>query len=354
MRSDLLHVVGVLNNPYRWQARIRNFRAWEDAMLDAGVKLTTGELAYGDRPFELPDREGVTRVRFRSRHVLWHKENLGNRTVQQLPADARYVALIDTDITFARRDWAAETVHILQLHPIAQISSELVMLGPRHEHLSHGPSLVELHHRRLTTDHPGMGRNGNGNGHRTALVAMMAAEPREQSEGYYAAIRRGGDEQLASSADRPAWLNGYPGGAWAYRREAFDAIGGLLDCCIAGAGDHHMAYALLDYPDPLAVPSASTGAYSRRVVIWRERAQAAIRRDVGVVPGTGFHFWHGTRADRRYPARWQILTRNGFDPDLDLSYDGQGILQLTGNKPALRDDLRTYFLLRDEDVNAVL
>jgi hypothetical protein len=33
-----------------------------------------------------------------------------------------------------------------------------------------------------------------------------------------------------------------------------------------------------------------------------------------------------------------------------VSYDSQGVLQLTGNKPRLRDDLRTYFVSRNEDM----
>jgi len=79
----------------------------------------------------------------------------------------------------------------------------------------------------------------------------------------------------------------------------------------------------------------------------------AVEGDVGLVPGLALHHWHGAKADRRYGSRWRVLTRNQFDPDTDLRHDGQGLIQLAGNKPRLRDELRTYFAARNEDANTL-
>src|SRR5260370_1321719 len=38
---------------------------------------------------------------------------------------------------------------------------------------------------------------------------------------------------------------GATGGAWAWRRHAFNTVGGMLDTCILGSGDWHMAFALI-------------------------------------------------------------------------------------------------------------
>jgi hypothetical protein len=38
-----------------------------------------------------------------------------------------------------------------------------------------------------------------------------------------------------------------------------------------------------------------------------------------------------------------------IDPDLDLKRDWQGLWQLTDHNPELRDGLRAYARLRDED-----
>jgi hypothetical protein len=61
------------------------------------------------------------------------------------------------------------------------------------------------------------------------------------------------------------------------------------------------------------------------------------------------HYWHGKTADRKYQDRPRILNRNQYDPATDVTQDSQGVLQLTGDKPRLRDDLRAYFWGRNED-----
>ena len=67
-----------------------------------------------------------------------------------------------------------------------------------------------------------------------------------------------------------------------------------------------------------------------------------------VIVATPDH-WHGKIANRKYQDRPRILKRNHYDPLVDVSYDSQGVLQLTGQKPRLRDDLRAYFSDRNED-----
>jgi hypothetical protein len=142
--------------------------------------------------------------------------------------------------------------------------------------------------------------------------------------------------------------HGYPGGAWAYRREAWDAIGGLMDKCIVGAADHHMAQALLELRQP-GEPRGLSPAYDEYIDCWSARAKQAIGRDIGLVPGLAVHYWHGKTADRKYQDRPIILKRNQYNPGADVCYDSQGVLQLAPNKPRLRDDLRAYFSARNED-----
>jgi hypothetical protein len=71
------------------------------------------------------------------------------------------------------------------------------------------------------------------------------------------------------------------------------------------------------------------------------------------VPGTIEHAWHGSKEKRAYIDRWTILTRNSFDPDMDLIRNTWGVLELVGNKPALRRDIDRYFRSRDEDSNSI-
>jgi hypothetical protein len=196
-----------------------------------------------------------------------------------------------------------------------QISSELVFLGPTGQHIGKVSSIMKLY-----------------------LAASAEASLLPPGSLY------------DPSRCLPSVLkqHGYPGGAWAYRRDAWDAMGGLMDRCIVGAADHHMAQALLDLRQP-GEPRGLTPEYDRYIDSWSGRAKHAINRDVGLVPGLAVHYWHGKIANRKYQDRPRIRERNHYDPLVDVSYDSQGVLQLTGQKPQLRDDLRAYFSDRNED-----
>ncbi|MBV9377058.1 MAG: hypothetical protein JO320_18730 [Alphaproteobacteria bacterium] len=217
--------------------------------------------------------------------------------------DWEYAATIDGDIHIVDPDWPTRTLHALQLHEIVQITSELVLLGPAGQHVSKISSIMRLYLQELAEDclkSPG---------------SIYDSHP-------------------------PATLllkqHGYPGGAWAYRREAWDAIGGLMDKCIGGAADHHMAEALLELRQP-GEPRGLSPGYDRYIDSWSIRARAAINRDVGLVPGLAVHYWHGKIADRKYQERPLILKRNGHDPMADVSYNSQGVLQFTGEQAEIEE-----------------
>jgi hypothetical protein len=309
MRADLLYVFVAYANPMRWRARLQNYLRFEQELLPAGVNLTTVEVVYRDRLPELPASDSVRRITVRANDVLWHKENAMMIAAAHTPG-WEYGATLDGDIQFADRNWAVETVHALQLHPVVQISSELINLGPDAQHLGRSFSVMEL--RRAYRWHSGH------HGHRKPDL----------------------------SAYNPA--HGYPGGAWAYRRDAWDALGGLLDRCIVGAADHHMAQALIEFSNP-GEPSELTGPYDRYIRHWQERARRVIGPNAGLVSGLALHYWHGKPVDRGYLSRRQILTLHEFDPNADVLYDSHGVLQFAGNKPGLRADMLDYFRRRCED-----
>ena len=306
----LLDVVSVYDNHLRWTSRLSNFQRFEQGMIDAGVRLTTVELAYGDRPFDLSDREGVRRVRLRTDSVCWRKENLQNIGVVAI-SDMQYVALIDGDMLFHDEAWVEQTLHALQLHKAVQISSDIIWLGPRNEFVGHGKSFMHWYLR----------------------------SRRAQGEGQY--WHKAGPVEMLDF--------GYPGAAWAYRRAAFDAMGGLLDVCLLGAADYHMAYGHFDMADLLLSDNDYTSQYRDVLRAWKARARGAIQEDIGLVPGIVFHLWHGPLKARRYSTREQILIRNHYDPNVDIVRRRDGLIELAGNKPRLRDDTRAYFAERNED-----
>ncbi len=70
---------------------------------------------------------------------------------------------------------------------------------------------------------------------------------------------------------------------------------------------------------------------------------------LGCVDNFAVHHFHGSKNQRQYGNRWHILRRHDFDPASDLTRDWQGLWRWAGNKPGLRDEVRRYFLTRNED-----
>lgn len=313
MRADLLHVIAVIANPIRWQSRITLARRFVAHMLDSGVKLTVVECAYGDRPHEFANTLGINFVPVRSKTVVWNKENLVNIGLSRLPAEWQYAAWIDADIEFRRPHWAAETVEALQLYDIVQPWSDAYDLGPHDEHLQRHVSFCRQFHQ------------GN---------PVIAAGDRfwTFNGGYH---------------DYP-----HPGYAWAATRQALNWTGGLIDFAAMGAGDHHMALSLVGEADK-SIPGGTSPSYRRALMQWQDRATRHINGNIGCVPGTIEHRWHGAKPKRQYLERWDMFLRHGFDPDLDLKRNTWGVIELACNKPQLRRDLDLYLRQRDEDSNSL-
>jgi hypothetical protein len=101
------------------------------------------------------------------------------------------------------------------------------------------------------------------------------------------------------------------------------------------------------------VPGEISDGYMGPLLQWQDRARQHIAGNIGFVPGTIEHIWHGAKTKRAYVDRWAALTRNDFDPGPDLLRNTWGVLELAGNKPQLRLDIDRYFRARDEDSNSL-
>ena len=282
-------------------------------MKDSGVRLTTVEVQQGDRPFMVADgSHNVNYVKMRTFDELWVKENMINIGISRLPSDWEYVAWIDADIMFTRPDWAEEVVHQLQHYMVVQCFESCVDLGPSQEPLQIHQSFMSEYIK---------------NGCRPPV-----------GPGHYGSY----------SPEKNFW---HPGFAWAARREAIDHVGGMIDFAILGSGDHHMAMGLIGCIEKSA-PASLGNKYKNELLIWQERAEQHLKRDVGFVGGTIVHKWHGKKKNRKYVERWDILKKWDYDPDDDLKRDWQGLLQLevlTPRQRSMRDDIRAYFRQRNED-----
>ena len=296
----MLYVVTAYTNPLRSRNRAALHRRFVEHMLDSGVDLTVVECAFGDMRHEMDDPR-VRHVPVQARTVIWTKENLINLGIGRLPVDWRYVAWIDGDITFRRRDWVEATLCGLSLHDVVQPWFDCYDLGPNDEHLAN---------------------------HRSFCRQVQAGFRLNPGYGCFA----------------------HPGYAWAATRQALECLGGLLETASLGAGDHHMATALAGRWE-LSVPRDLTAGYVAPIRRWQERALHHLPARLGAVAGTIEHGWHGPKRRRRYVERWDVLRRHRFDPSEDLKRNTSGVLELAGNKPSLAADMAAYFRARDEDCN---
>jgi hypothetical protein len=327
------YVVTCISNSQRYKSRNLLYRRFAKHMQESGVKLFTVELAYGDRPFEITEDTYGTEIRLRTRQELWHKENMLNVAMQHLPKDWKYVAWVDADITFMRPDWAHETVQQLQHYDFVQMFSTALDIGPHPDYgvIQSAYGFMYCYHNQLERKEiPQLIINGKLNNDRHTSAP----------NGYY-----------GKSGSSIFW---HPGYCWAARRSALIKTGGLLDTGALGAGDHHMALGMIGQVNQ-GIPDGVTTGYRDSVTRWQNRCLNATRKNIGYVPGTIHHAWHGSKANRKYWDRWKILVENSFDPYHDLMKDPQGMYQLVdhGDERSirLRDQIRAYFRQRDEDSN---
>ena len=326
--EQTLHVAVCYSNPFRWRTRrelandcIRHLRG------SANVCLHVGELAYGDRPFEITDpAQDSQDVQLRTNHELFHKENILNRIIQTFPSGWKYGAYIDADFHLTRHDWALETIHQLQHYDFVQPFSSYSDLAGETYGTGHLPMRVNT----------GFAFNYVHNGCRL---------PEGYSDGGW---KKSGAADAYYGLPNGPRGTGATGGMWAFRRAAFDTVGGLLDKCILGHGDWFMAFGLVREEAPDMHLDGYSADYRTAITAWQQNA-AKLKKNIGYVDGFAVHHFHGSKVRRAYSHRDLILVRNHFEPTTDLRADWQGIYQLSGDKPGLRDDIRRYFLSRTED-----
>lgn len=287
------------------------------------VKLYIGELAYGDRPFEVTEQGNPQHVQLRTSSELFHKENILNKVHERFDADWKYGGYSDGDFTFTRHDWALETIHQLQHHEFVQPFSTYAGLSAK---------------------------------------VYGGSKPGSVMRSFAATYVEGGHRVPDNRSHLPGgWPSGSgipygqkwnppgaTGGAWCYTRNAFETVGGLMDQCVLGHADWFMTFGLVQETVPGMHDARYHPHYTAMILEWQNRAKQ-LKKNIGYVDQFAVHHFHGSIKNRGYESRDMILVKHGFDPVADLRKNWQGIYELTPHKPELRDAIRRYFVARNED-----
>lgn len=272
------------------------------------VQVHVVEAVYGDREPECAPT--VLNYNYKAVYIdseIWLKENLINIGIRDLlPRDWKYVAWVDCDIHFRNEGWALATIHQLQHYNIVQPWTHAVDLD------FHGGII------------------------QTAT-----------SFGYLCASRK--KMHHGNHPNSNHYTYAHSGYAWACTRYFYENVGGLIDFAIVGSADHHQAWSCLGKIHETIHHKAGRD-YVELCIEWGRRAKRACAGIVGFVNGTIEHNFHGSKKNRQYWSRWDILISNNYNPKTDLCYDAQGVVQLcSSNKYKIEHDVMLYNRNRAED-----
>jgi hypothetical protein len=363
VREPLYAIVPYFN-PWRWKSREKHTLRALKHFHDAGAVIILVEVAFNRREFTFADsglhdtmadcevlgkdhRFRHQYIGLRSKDELWLKENAINVAVSRLPHDWRQVCWLDSDVHFMRPNWVGECIHKLQHYAFLQMFSHARDLGPNYEMLSaiyphaDGTGFVHAWHAGAFGDMPANVQKDMKNIQADLGKLRKDRKKLEQdieADGYYDGL--------------PGVPRVWPGLAWAATREAWDAVGGLIDFAVWGGGDWHMAHALIEKTESMMLNGLHRN-YKKLVNQWYHRCRTHIRQNVGIMEGSIIHHWHGRKVERGYNAKHSLLARIGFDPPRHLKRDFQGLYQLHDDRSTafvqLRDTMRRIAKERNED-----
>lgn len=301
--EDKLHVIIVISNPCLFARRYILAREFIKRIEkeETCVELYIVELVYGEQKYILTDKSNPKHLQLKADTPLWHKENMINLGVKYLlPKTWKAFAWIDADIEFESISWAMDTLKLL-------------------------------------------------NGTFDVVQLWSHASDMNKQEKTMQTFTSAGYQYIKNNMKYiEAKQNDYPhsGYAWACTRKFYEKIGGLFENSILGAGDHHMLYCFFQMGEK-SVHGKINISYKNNIKEYETKCKN-IR--FGYVPGVIRHYFHGSKQNRKYWERWDILINNEFNPYEHITHDDIGLVIPTEKCPhKLLDDIMKYFLERNED-----
>ena len=299
--ENKLNVIIVVSNPCLYATRyillkefVKRFEEEEE-----NVNLFIVELAYKNQRFYVTDKKNKNHLQIRTDTPIWHKENMVNLGVKRLlPSNWKAFAWIDADIEFENSSWALDTLKILNgCKDVVQIFSHCVDMDKDGTNLNIFNSF---------------GYSFNKN-------------------------------KKYTTKGLDYW---HPGYAWAMTRKAYDKVGGIYDKGVLGSGDNIMALSFINKCKNMNNVNYSD-EYNDSMLEFEKKAKTL---RLGYTPGVIRHYYHGSKKNRNYTERWQILIKHQFSPSLHLTYGPSGILIPTAEfSEEFKNDIMDYFKERKED-----
>jgi hypothetical protein len=293
-----LHVIVVISNPCFYATRYKLFHEFIHRLeYEEHIQVYVVEMIYPGQTYIVTQENNPHHLQLFSEVPIWHKENMINLGVQLLPSDWKAMAWIDADIEFENTNWALDTLKILNgTKDIVQLFSHCVDMDKDESTMNMFSSF---------------GFNFSKNKKYTT---------------------KGFDY----------W---HPGYAWAITRKAYENIGGLYDKGILGSGDNIMALSFINKANTFLNYDYHFD-YKQSILDYQVKAKLL---RLGYVPGIIRHYYHGSKKNRKYTERWQILIKHQYSPKLHLKYNNGILVPTMMCSPKFKQDIMTYFKERKED-----
>ena len=299
--EEKLNVIIVISNPCLYAKRyilLKEFvkRIEEE---EEHVNLFVVELVYVDQKFIITNKNNKNHLQLKTDVPLWHKENMINLGVKYLlPKEYKAFAWIDADIEFDNCSWALDTLKILNGYKdIVQLFSHCVDMDEKKNNLNIFNSF--------------------------GFCFEKQKEYTTKGTDYW-----------------------HPGYAWAITRKAYEKINGLYDKGILGSGDSIIAMSLINKCNSI-INSNYHIDYNNSMLEYQKKAS---KLRLGYTPGVIRHYYHGSKANRKYTERWKILMNYKFSPYSHITYDSSGIIIPTNYfSQEFKDEIYNYFKERKED-----
>jgi len=299
--EDKLHVILCISNPCLYARRYILIKEFMNRMEleETNVLVYVVELAYKKQRFIITDPKNKRHLQIRTETPLWHKENMINLGVKKLlPKNWKAMAWIDSDIEFENPSWALDTLKVLNgTKDIVQLFGNCIDMDKYEDAMNIFTSFGHQYTKELP--------------YSKKLVQF--------------------------------W---HPGFAWACTRKAYEKMGGLYEGGILGSGDNIMALCLIQQ-GLKSLNDQSTEDYKNSILEFQNRVKTL---RLGYVPGVIRHYFHGSKKNRRYNDRWQILLKHNYEPSIHVTHDEHGILIPTQTCPKeMLEQILEYFTERNED-----
>lgn len=278
-------IVACFFNPQNSPYRLLAFQKWYRGIKHLNHRII--ECTIGDTKPQLPESPYISRVQTDS--LLWHKESLLNKLIQELPQEFRYVFWLDTDVIFSNPSWLVDSVKRMR---------EGANIVQPFEYCVH----LEKNQLKPTFDMDAIRRKSWH-----SWLNNSNLRPEFVWRSFCANVIQFPESGNSKNYD----VHGHVGFAWGARREILDALP-LYDRALIGGADHIIAHAAVgQIPHPCIVNSFTD--VIDEVNAWSNQFYELVRGKIEYAEGDLYHIWHGDISKREYLRRIKEFTPQSRD-----------------------------------------